>query len=129
MNDPVFLGLDEVLSLQADQIDRYGGEAGVRDLGLLQSAIAMPAASFGGAFLHPTVHEMAAAYLFHIARNHPFVDGNKRAALIATLAFLRLNGLALEAPDEELTALVLGVASGEVSKAEAAVFIERHARA
>jgi death on curing protein len=128
MNDPVFLGLDEVLALQADQIDHYGGRAGVRDLRLLQSAIAMPATSFGDAFLHPTLHEMAAAYLFHIARNHPFIDGNKRAALIATIVFLGLNGLVLEAPDAALTALVVGVASGKLSKSEAAVFLERHTR-
>ena len=71
---------------------------------------------------------MAAAYLFHIVRDRPFIDGNKRTGLMATLVFLGLNGLALEAGEDELTNLVLGVASGQVSKAEATVFIERHAR-
>lgn len=71
----VFLALDEVLALHADQIGRYGGRRGIRDVGLLQSALAVPAATFGAGFLHGSVHEMAAAYLFHLAQNHPFVDG------------------------------------------------------
>ena len=123
---PVFLTLDEVLALHADQIERYGGSLGVRDLGLLESALATPAATFGGEFLHPTVHEMAAAHLFHLVKNHPFVDGNKRAGLMVMLAFLGLNGLRLDADPDELTDLVLGVADGRVSKAEATVFVQRH---
>ena len=84
----------------------------------------MPQASMGGKYLHGTLAEMAAAYLFHIARNHPFVDGNKRTALMTTLVFLGLNGRTLEAGDDELTALVVGVAAGKVSKAQTGVFIE-----
>ena len=72
------LTLDELLAIQADQIRCYGGSPGLRDLGLLRSALAMPETTFEGEFLHGTVFEMAAAYLFHIARNHPFVNGNKR---------------------------------------------------
>jgi len=125
---PVFLTLDEVLALHADQIERYGGSLGIRDLGLLESAVATPAATFGGAFLHRTVHEMAAAHLFHMVKTHPFVDGNKRAGLMVMLAFLGLNGLRLDADPDELTDLVLGVADGRVSKAEATVFVERHVR-
>lgn len=123
---PVFLTLDEVLALHADQIERYGGSLGVRDLGLLESALATPAATFGGAFVHRTVHEMAAAHLFHVVKNHPFVNGNKRAGLMVMLAFLGLNGLRLDADPDQLTDLVLGVADGRVSKAEATVFVERH---
>ena len=123
-----FLTLDEVLSLHADQIARYGGSALVRDLGLLESALAMPAASFGGQFLHPSVDEQAAAYLFHLVKNHPFVDGNKRTGLVAMLAFLGLNGRRLEAPAADVTDLVLGVAEGGVTKAEIAVFVRRHGR-
>ena len=82
----------------------------------------------GGKYLHGTLAEMAAAYLFHIARNHPFVDGNKRTALMTTLIFLGLNGRLLAAGDDELTDLVLGVAAGKVSKAQTAVFIERYSR-
>jgi death-on-curing protein len=122
----VFLTLDEVLAIHADQIERYGGRPGVRDLPLLQSALAVPAATFEASFLHPSVHDMAAAYLFHLARNHPFVDGTKRTALMATLAFLGLNGRRLVADPVELTDVVVRVAAGRMSKAEVAVFLQQH---
>ena len=119
---------DEALLIHFDQVRRYGGSRGLRDLGLLRSALAMPRASFGGVYLHPSRAEMAAAYLFHIARNHPFLDGNKRAALATALAFLWVNGQRLEASGDELAELVLGVAAGTVGKADAAVFIARRLR-
>jgi death-on-curing protein len=124
----VFLTLDEVLALHADQIERYGGRPGIRDLGLLESALAMPRAAFGGRRLHESLPEMAAAYLFHLVRGHPFLDGNKRVGLMAMLAFLGLNSLRLHAAEAELVELVIGVATGRVSKAEVAVFVQRHAR-
>jgi len=120
---PVFLTLDEVLALHADQIARYGGRPGLRDLGLLESALAMPRTTYGRVYLHPSLPEMAAAYLFHLAGNHPFVDGNKRVGLAAAIAFLGLNGLWLEADPDELAELVLRTARGEASKAELAEFI------
>jgi death-on-curing protein len=126
VSDPEFLTLDEVLALHADQIRRYGGATGLRDLALLQSAIAMPETSYGGEYLHGSVFEMAAAYLFHLARNHPFVDGNKRTALICALVFLGLNGQRLDANPNSLYALVDGVASGRVDKADVAVFLREH---
>jgi death-on-curing protein len=126
VRDPAFLTLDEVLALHADQIERYGGAPGVRDLGLLESALAAPRATFAGGLLHPTLPEMAAAYLFHLVRNHPFVDGNKRAGLASAIAFLGLNDLWLEADEDELVALVVGVAEGSAGKAEVAVFVARH---
>jgi death-on-curing protein len=92
---PKFLSLDEVLELHADQISSFGGTPGVRDEGLLESALAQPQATFGGQFLHPTISEQAAAYLYHIAMNHPFIDGNKRTAFAVMDTFLRLNGCAL----------------------------------
>ena len=126
MIDPLFLTLDEVLGIHADQIRRYGGRLGLRDLGLLQSALAMPETTFEGEFLHGTVFEMAAAYLFHLARNHPFVDGNKRTALMSSLVFLGLNGRRLEAEPRALYELVDGVAAGSVDKAEVSVFLRRN---
>jgi death-on-curing protein len=123
--DPLFLTLDEVLGIHADQIRRYGGRPGLRDLGLLQSALAMPETTFGGEFLHGTVFEMAAAYLFHLARKHPFVDGNKRTALMSALVFLGLNGQRLDAESGALYELVDGVAAGSVDKAEVSVFFRR----
>lgn len=124
--NPVFLTLDEVLALHQDQVERYGGATGLRDLGLLQSALGTPQARFGGTFLHDSLPEMAAAYLYHIVCNHPFVDGNKRTGLIAAIAFLGLNGLDLNADPDALVNLVLGIAAGSVTKADAAVFLAAH---
>ena len=125
---PVFLGLDEVLALHADQIARYGGSLGIRATELLESALAVPAATFGGRHLHGDLSEMAAAYLFHLVKNHPFVDGNKRTGLMAMLVFLGLNGLRLEAGDNDLGDLVCAVAEGRVGKAEIAVFVKSRSR-
>jgi death-on-curing protein len=127
VSEPEFLTLDEVLGIHADQIRRYGGTGGLRDLGLLRSALAMPQTTFDDEFLHGTLFEMAAAYLFHLARNHPFVDGNKRTALMCALVFLGLNGHRLEADPDAVYRLVDGVASGDVDKAEVAVFLREHA--
>lgn len=126
MSEPEFLALDEILGIHSDQIRRYGGRPGVRDLGLLQSAIAMPQTSYEGEFLHGSLAEMAGAYLFHIARNHPFVDGNKRTALMSALVFLGLNGQRLRAAPDALYSLVDGVAAGEIGKPQVAVFIGDH---
>lgn len=118
-----FLSLEQVLALHADQVRRYGGGSGVRDLGLLKSALAMPKASFSGQYLHPTLHEMAAAYLFHLTQNHAFVDGNKRIGLACAIAFLGLNDTWLESDPAELVQIVLKVARGEIGKPEIAVFL------
>jgi death-on-curing protein len=123
---PAFLTLDEVLGIHSDQIRRYGGRAGVRDVGLLKSALAMPRATFEQQLLHGTVFEQAAAYLFHLARNHPFADGNKRTALMCTLVFLGTNGQRLSAPAAELYDLVVAAAVGKVDKSQIAVFIRSH---
>ncbi|HXJ22697.1 MAG TPA: type II toxin-antitoxin system death-on-curing family toxin [Polyangia bacterium] len=126
MTDPAFLTIDDVLALHADRIEKYGGSLGLRDAGGLSSALGMASATFGGAFLHPTLAEMAAAYLFHISQAHAFVDGNKRVALAAALAFLWLNDRELHADPDVLYDICIRVAAGEASKADAAVFIERH---
>jgi len=124
---PDFLTLDDVLLLHRDQVDLYGGEHGVRDLGLLQSAIAMPQASFGGEPLHKDLFEMAAAYLFHIVKNHPFLDGNKRTGTVAALAFLDLNGIQIDAPKGSIYDLTMSVAKGDAGKTEVAEFFRKHA--
>ncbi len=126
--DPLFLTLDEVLSLHEDQVARYGGSRGVRDLGLLQSAMGSVAATFAGVFLHETVLEMAAAYLYAICRNHPFIDGNKRTAVAASLTFLELHSIELEADEDAFYDLVIGVSEGRTTKAAVAVFLQGHAR-
>jgi death on curing protein len=126
---PAFLTTDEILAIHADQIARYGGAGELRDVALLESALAMPQASFDGELLHPTLEEMAAAYLFHLVKNHPFVDGNKRTGLMAAIAFLGLNGRRLVAEPGALGDLVLGVAEGQRSKADVAVFLRENSEA
>jgi len=120
---PTFLTLDEVLAIRRDQITRYGGSEGVRDWGLLESAIAVPAAGFGGRFLHGDLCEMAAAYLFHIVQNHTFVDGNKRVGAVAAYVFLSLNDVRLTVGDDAYGELVLSVAQGRTSKSAIAEFL------
>lgn len=123
---PEFLSLAEVLAIHRDQIGRYGGEPRVRDLGLLESALAMPAAGSRGRYFHEDLQAMAAAYLFHIVRNHPFADGNKRTGAMAAFAFLALNGLVLDAEEPRFEALVRAVAEGRAAKAEVAEFFRRN---
>jgi len=120
---PKFLSLAEVLEIHQDQIVRYGGASGIRDIELLKSALGMPPATYGGEFLHTDLYEMAAAYLFHLVKNHPFVDGNKRAGVVSALVFLTLNGFDVTAPEDELAEMVLAVTRGEMDKTQVAVFI------
>ena len=122
----IFLTVEEILEIHADQIKRYGGRSGLRDLGLLQSAVAVPRSSFGGRYLHGTLFEIAAAYLFHIVQNHPFVDGNKRVGTAAALVFLKMNGIDIAVPNDALVELVLDVAQGKVNKTEIAEFLARN---
>ena len=122
---PTFLTLEEVLIIHSDQIERYGGDEGIRDADVLRSSLAMPQSGASGQYFNGDLFEMAAAYLFHIARNHPFLDGNKRTALMCALVFLGLNGLRLEAEADPLYALVDGVAAGTADKAEVAVFLRQ----
>ncbi len=123
---PTFLTLDEILVIHHDQITHYGGSEGVRDWGLLQSAIAMPATTFSGQFLHGDLCEMAAAYLFHLVQNHPFIDGNKRVGAVAAYIFLALNDQHLTADNDTYAELVLAVARGERPKSSVAEFFRAH---
>ncbi len=118
MADPVFLTLAEVIEVHVDQIRRYGGQAGLRDLGLLQSALAQPQASFAGQWLHNDLYAMAGAYAYHLCQNHPFIDGNKRTALASALVFLELNGISLLDPRGRLKNAMFRIASGKMKKEE-----------
>lgn len=120
-----FLTLAEVIEIHADQITRYGGSDGVRDINLLSSAVAMPYASFSGSFLHADIYEMAAAYAFHICQNHPFVDGNKRTALASALVFLELNDISILDPAGKLYHAMISIASGEPGKNELAKIFKK----
>ena len=126
--DPVFLTLGEVIEIHRDQIERYSGDPGIRDLVLLQSALATPVAGFGGRYLHTDLFEMAAAYLFHITQNHPFVDGNKRTGAVASLVFLALNDIEIDADEEEFEKTVIGVAEEKIDKAAVAEFFRNNSR-
>ena len=114
--EPEFLQLPDVVRIHADQIERYGGPPGIRDLGLLESALAMPRASFAGEWLHRDRYEMAAAYAFHFCQNHPFVDGNKRTGLACGLVFLELNGITIQDTEGRLYQTMIDVASGTLDK-------------
>ena len=122
-----FLSVTDVLRLHADQVDVYGGQCGVRDMGLLESAVAQPQTAFGGEHLHRDIFEMAAAYLFHIVQNHPFLDGNKRAGVVTALVFLDLNGVEINAPKGSIYDLTMSVASGKADKPRIAAFFRSHA--
>ena len=114
--DVDFLEVDDVLVLHERQLARYGGAAGVRDAKALDAAAAMPRATFDGDLLHRDLHEMAAAYAFHLCQDHPFLDGNKRTALLAALVFLDINEVAVADPGGRLYDAMLGVAERRLDK-------------
>lgn len=109
----IFLDLDELLYVA---VRTLGAEPEVRDLGLLESALARPQASAFGQDAYPTIHEKAAALLHSVARNHALVDGNKRLALAAAIAFYGINGMRLTLTNDEAYDLVIGVASGKLDE-------------
>jgi death-on-curing protein len=116
--DPLFLSLDEILEIHDQQIERYGGSHNLRDANGLESAVAMPQATFGGEFLHISIPAMAAAYLFHLCQNHPFIDGNKRTAANAAITFLLINNWEPRFEEDQLVEVVLSVAEGKTLKPE-----------
>jgi death-on-curing protein len=115
-NDCLHLTLEIVLEIHAEAIAQFGGSTGLRDRALLESAIAAPQASFGGVSPLTDTIDVAAAYLFYLCSNHPFVDGNKRAALGACLVFLQLNGCTPAPDSDEWENLTLAVAAGVLSR-------------
>ncbi len=121
-----FLPREVVLTIHADLLQRYGGEAGVRDAGLLDSALAQPKMTVGGKDAHKTVFDKAAAYGFHICRNHPFVDGNKRVALVLMDIFLQKNGWDLQSSEEEAYEVMMTLASGKLPKSRLSRWLKIH---
>ena len=122
-----FLSLAEVAAIHEEQIRRFGGSFGIRDQGLLEAAINMPQASFGGQFLHEDLQGMAAAYLFHLVANHPFIDGNKRVGAASADVFLGMNGWQLTADQDTYADFVLDIAASRREKNDALEFFRRHA--
>src|SRR5258708_6289546 len=105
------------------QLKRYGGKKGIRDEALLLSALSQPFASFHGNYLHKTIFDKAACYLFHICQNHPFIDGNKRVATVSSLIFLTLNNYPIDFDEKKLENLVWSVAQGKTKKEEISIFL------
>jgi death-on-curing protein len=128
MKKITFLTLAEVIEIHTDQIQRYGGQGGIRDIGLLSSAVSLPYASFRGKLLHKNIYQIAAAYAFHISQNHPFIDGNKRTALASSLVFLELNGISISDPEGRLYDAMIKLASGKLSKEDLAEILESLAK-
>lgn len=126
MQDIRFVTQAIAIALHKDQIARYGGDAGIRDQGLLESALAMPKAMFAGQYVHDDLIAMAGAYLFHLAKNHAFVDGNKRIAFTTMVYFLDDHGYGLDLTHEQAEAFVLRVAAGELSKDQATAYLREH---
>ena len=123
-----FLYKKIILAFHQDQLEKYGGKPGVRDEKLLESALAQPQTSFGGEYAHEDLFQMAAAYGFHLCRNHPFFDGNKRTALIAMYTFLYANGYQIKADKKSLFAIIMDLANGKVKKEELAEYVKKHSK-
>jgi death-on-curing protein len=125
---PRFLAVEDVLTLHLIAIEDQGGDASLRDRSLLDAAVAMPRQQFGGDYLHPDIPAMAAAYAFHICKNHPFVDGNKRAATAAMIAFLSDNGWVFEATADDAEPVILQLAAGSIDKPAFTEWARKHMR-
>lgn len=126
MSGWIWIERSVILAAHGEQLAEHGGAAGTRDAGLLDSALARPVNQ--AAYGNPDIADLAAAYAYGLARNHPFVDGNKRSALIALELFLVLNGEELEASDAECVLTILALAEGELEEVELAAWIRGHLR-
>ena len=115
-----------VLAVHADLLQRYGGKPGLRDPGLLDSALAQPKMTVGGKFAHKTLFDKAAAYGFRVCKNHPFIDGNKRVAFVLMDVFLQQNGWEIKAAEEDAYTIIMALASGQLSKAQLATWLKEH---
>ncbi|MBX9910320.1 MAG: type II toxin-antitoxin system death-on-curing family toxin [Beijerinckiaceae bacterium] len=124
MTEPVWLGLQLVIDIHAEQLALFGGPAGIRDQGMLESALGPPQNKF--AYGEHDLAALAAAYAFGIARNPPFIDGNKRAALAAMIVFFNLNEIDLLVPQADMTAAILAVAAGEAEEEVLAQWLRDH---
>jgi death-on-curing protein len=126
MNEPVWLDVEIIVDLHAEQLALFGGPEGIRDQGMLESALGRPINKFS--YGETDLAALAAAYAFGIARNHPFVDGNKRTALVVCETFIIDNGHFLAAPDAELVVVFENLASGNVSEDELAEWLREYVK-
>jgi death-on-curing protein len=124
MTEPLWLNVDILIDIHGEQLALFGGPDGIRDIGLLESALAKPLNRF--AYGETDLAVLAAAYAFGIARNLPFIDGNKRAAFAAFIVFLGLNGIDFKVPPAEATAIILGLAAGEIDETAFTNWVKDH---
>lgn len=121
-----FIPDDLVLTIHTDLLQRYGGRPGLRDRNLLESALAQPKITIGGKFVHKSLFEKAAAYGYHVCKNHPFIDGNKRVAFVLMDIFLQQNGWEIVAHEEQVYSMIMDLASGKLTKATLASWLKEH---
>lgn len=126
MKEIVFIPKDIIISIHEQLIDSYGGISGIQNEGLLDSALGQPKIIFDGDYLHDSLVKMAAAYGFHLCMNHPFIDGNKRIALVAMDTFLQRNGYEISASEKEVYKVIIKLASGELTKSELTIWLENN---
>jgi len=119
-----FFTVEQIIEIHDAFLEDHGGLPGIRDKGLLISAVEMPRASMFGEHLHKTIYDKAAAYLFHIVQNHPFNDGNKRTGALATILFLEENGIKIAFSDNDYEEFVVSIAQGQKNKEEIAYFLK-----
>lgn len=123
-----YLTAEQVLFIHSRLIDETGGSHGIRDLGLLQSAVSRPMATFGGEDLYPDIFQKAAALMESLVKNHPFIDGNKRTAISSAGLFLRINGYSLETSQKELEDFTLKMATGKIALNDAAKWFKQYSQ-
>jgi death-on-curing protein len=123
LQNPRFVTIEEVIMIHDDQIKSFGGSLGIRDYGLLESAVFQPQASFNGQLLHPDIYSQSASYLYHLTMNHPFIDGNKRTAFAVTDVFIRINQYSLNINDIEAYDMMIKVATKVLNKQELILYL------
>ena len=126
MAKTLYLTLEEVLAIHHDQVERYGGSHGIRDINLLTSAIERPKSSFMGEDLYPTIFDKAAALMHSILLNHPFLDGNKRTSMGSTTALLHFNSWDLKVKQKELVEAALAVESKKWNLKQISKWLKEH---
>jgi len=128
MDEPIWISMDLIMAIHDRQLAEHGGSSGVRDYGMLESALARPEQKFAYGGVETDMIDLAAAYAFGLSRNHPFIDGNKRTAAVACEVFLELNGYSLVASDEDLYPVFIGLAAGEVDEIGLTEWLRGNAR-
>jgi len=124
----IYLTAEQILFIHYRLVSETGGKHGLRDLGLLESAVARTRQTFGNEELYPDIFEKAAALMESLVNNHPFIDGNKRTRIACTVLFLRQNGLTFSAKNSELEKFALRVASSKIKRSEIAVWLKKNSR-